>query len=265
MSSDISVFVTSSLTSSERRISPNWTLSHFKVKLEQITGIPPANQKLLVYGSSNSPDYQLLKSIGSESSATLSQFDFLKPFVRIHVDDTNPNPELEELAKSSQQEMENISGADILNSGKYIGTGYEDKQDTVLKWKEKNQLGRFNPEYKEKQQQELENNIQCSSKIAVGARCRIKPDSSITVERRGTVRYVGKIPEITSTGAEFPWVGIELDEPLGKNDGSIKGKKYFSCNAKYGSFAKPTNVEIGDFPSLMDELMDSDDDINEEL
>lgn len=112
--------------------------------------------------------------------------------------------------------------------------------------------------------------------IAVDARAIILPSSPPHI-RRGTVRFVGPVPAIPVTGpgrelereGELPadlqpiWVGIELDEPTGKNDGSVGGKRYFECLDKRGAFVKPDKVQIGDFPPL--DLDDELDDLMEEI
>ncbi|GMF50926.1 unnamed protein product [Phytophthora fragariaefolia] len=53
----------------------------------------------------------------------------------------------------------------------------------------------------------------------------------------GFVRFLGEI-----MGVKGVWVGIELDEAYGKNDGSVKGRYYFRCKPKHGVFARPHQV-----------------------
>lgn len=110
--------------------------------------------------------------------------------------------------------------------------------------------------------------------ITVFRRAIILPSSPPHI-RRGVVRFVGPVPTIPVPGVgreleldgELPadlqpiWVGIELDEPTGKNDGSAGGRRYFDCLEKRGVFVKPEKVEIGDFPPLaldedLEELME---------
>jgi len=43
---DIPLRITSENSSSERRMTPSWTIGQLKAKLEPITGIPPLSQKL---------------------------------------------------------------------------------------------------------------------------------------------------------------------------------------------------------------------------
>lgn len=51
--------------------------------------------------------------------------------------------------------------------------------------------------------------------------------------------FSGKIAFIGETKfAPGEWAGIVLDEPVGKNDGSVTGVRYFQCEAKRGVFAR---------------------------
>lgn len=69
--------------------------------------------------------------------------------------------------------------------------------------------------------------------------------------------YVGEVAEIPSgVGA---WIGVKLDEPTGKNDGSISDKRYFTCAHNCGVFVRPERIEVGDFPPLsLDDELDED-------
>ena len=53
----------------------------------------------------------------------------------------------------------------------------------------------------------------------------------------GTVKFIG-----TTEFAAGEWMGIELDEKQGKNNGSVKGKTYFDCKPEHGLFVRPTAV-----------------------
>jgi dynactin 1 len=58
-------------------------------------------------------------------------------------------------------------------------------------------------------------------------------------EQTGTIRYLGSTSFQTGK-----WVGVELDEPNGKNSGVVQGKRYFDCKNDHGMFVRPTNVKI---------------------
>ena len=55
--------------------------------------------------------------------------------------------------------------------------------------------------------------------------------------RRAIVRFVG-----TTHFADGDWIGIELDEATGKNDGAVQGERYFDCEQGYGMFIRPSAV-----------------------
>ncbi|XP_039634549.1 CAP-Gly domain-containing linker protein 2 isoform X3 [Perca fluviatilis] len=62
--------------------------------------------------------------------------------------------------------------------------------------------------------------------------------------KMGVIRYMGE-----TDFAKGEWCGVELDEPLGKNDGAVAGTRYFQCLHKFGLFAPIHKVIRIGFPS----------------
>ncbi|XP_055856881.1 dynactin subunit 1-like [Episyrphus balteatus] len=54
---------------------------------------------------------------------------------------------------------------------------------------------------------------------------------------KGRVAYVG-----VTNFAAGKWVGVILDEPKGKNNGTIKGYSYFKCADNHGVFVRPSQL-----------------------
>ncbi|XP_036792961.1 CAP-Gly domain-containing linker protein 1 isoform X1 [Oncorhynchus mykiss] len=64
--------------------------------------------------------------------------------------------------------------------------------------------------------------------------------------KAGVVRFMGE-----TEFAKAEWCGVELDEPLGKNDGAVAGTRYFQCLPRYGLFAPVHKVTRIGFPSTL--------------
>ncbi|XP_029114233.1 CAP-Gly domain-containing linker protein 4 isoform X3 [Scleropages formosus] len=71
-----------------------------------------------------------------------------------------------------------------------------------------------------------------SSSVCEGPPLRLGERVLVVGQRTGIVRFYGK-----TSFAPGIWLGIELDKPSGKNDGSVGGIQYFSCPPKHGSTA----------------------------
>ncbi|XP_031165965.1 dynactin subunit 1 isoform X1 [Sander lucioperca] len=59
--------------------------------------------------------------------------------------------------------------------------------------------------------------------------------------QHGTVAYIGN-----TLFASGKWVGVILDEAKGKNDGTVQGKRYFTCAENRGIFVRQSQIQLVD-------------------
>ncbi|KAI0806493.1 CAP Gly-rich domain-containing protein [Xylaria sp. FL0064] len=232
---DVPLLVTSENSSSERRITPSWSISQLKSKLEPVTGIPPSCQILKLKTSAN----ETIPIEAKNEDVTLLSNFHLAPYAELQIIDTRP--------PGARLNFNDTSGVE-----KYVMPveEYERKSDSVLAWKKAEKLGRFNPDAPSLEKAKVDaNKHEIESRgIAPGKRCRVGGDDA----RRGEIKFVGEVKEIP--GALGAWIGVHLDEPVGKNDGSIGGTRYWGVESslKHGVFVRPERVEVGDWPVLND-------------
>lgn len=224
-------FVNLSITSSgqesyciERRFHKGITIDEFKGKLELLTGGNPATMRVEVHDKNDKLICKL-----EEGQRFLGSYP-IDDNMRILVIDNFP---------CTAEQLDHVEKFEISDEE------YAKKTDTVKAFLEKNKLGKYNEEDMKKKAEEKEREEKAEEHLAslckVGDRCEVFVPSQ--PKRRATILYVGK-----TEFKEGWWIGVEYDEPLGKNDGSVGGKRYFECAPKYGGFVKPMHVKVGDFP-----------------
>ncbi|KAF1990688.1 hypothetical protein K402DRAFT_202077 [Aulographum hederae CBS 113979] len=234
---DVPVLISSDNSSSERRISPSWSVAQFRTRLEPITGVPASAQKLSVRVGSQ---HAFAIETANEETTQLAAFQ-LPAYAEIYVEDLRPP-------------NARINFTDTSNVEKYVmpDTEYESRTDSVLAWKKNKKLGRFDPNAPDKEEQKLralEQEVE-ERNITLNARARLLPPSDA---RLGTIAFIGPVPALPAG----LWIGVALDEPTGKNDGSVEGERYFECKPKCGVFVRPERVEVGDWG--VDDLMGEED------
>jgi tubulin-specific chaperone B len=154
---------------------------------------------------------------------------------------------------------------------------YATLSDSVLAWKKSHKLGRFDPSQKSAdelttERHEKDKAIVSQRGIEVGKRARVSKDDG----RRGEVQFVGTVEGLGGKReAGCVWVGVELDEPVGRNDGGVevevgegegeerqvrkeKRRLWQGRGEKYGVLVRPEKVEVGEEWTVVDDLMDED-------
>ncbi|KAG2469307.1 TBCB protein, partial [Polypterus senegalus] len=221
----VSVRLTSTLSSfeAERRFNRGLTLAELKCKLELVVGTPASSMELQLFSTTN----KFLMNMDNDE-ALLGSYP-VDDDCRIHVIDKSGAKigEFEDLSRVEKYELPD----DV----------YDKRTDSIRSFLKKKKAGRFKEEDMEKEAEKEAEEKAATENVTVGSRCEVTVPGQ--PRKLGTVMFVGK--------TEFKpgyWVGIKYDEPLGKNDGSVNGKRYFECQDKYGAFVKPQNITVGDFP-----------------
>ncbi|QRC96301.1 hypothetical protein JI435_012400 [Parastagonospora nodorum SN15] len=137
---DVPLIINSPNSSSERRISPSWTIAHLKSRLEPITGVPAGSQQLSLRVASQ--DAVPITAVDEEQTR-LTSFP-LQPYAEITVVDIRP--------PAARTDFSDLSAVD-----KYVmpSTEYETRTDSVLAWKKAQKLGRFDPNAPSIEQQKI--------------------------------------------------------------------------------------------------------------
>lgn len=115
-----------------------------------------------------------------------------------------------------QVEKYHISDADYMKRDDNYRKWKDGKVADDAEWTLEKELHKNDPDWKPKEHITDEDYMaDLAAKIKAGDRCEVSGG------RRGEVKYVGKCPELQSGF----WIGVNYDEPVGKNDGSVKGTR----------------------------------------
>ena len=161
----------------------------------------------------------------SGEEKTLTQLGVTRPGMRIHVRDLSGKIDM-------------FSEEALASVPKYVmpDEEYDARSGTYREYKKR--MAAVNPPPAEKTTADY-------PAITVGARCVTETG------HRGEVAFFG-----TVQGKPGLFVGVRLDDPMGKNNGAVDGVAYFEAMPKCGIFIRPEKIQVGDFPPV-----ESDDEI----
>lgn len=164
----------------------------------------------------------------------------------LHVDDRDPYSTI-----AKYQDIRNLKEED-----KFVMTDeqYDKREGTLRDHFRKNPAlkAKWLAEQGKKPAREDDEDKEWADNAKVGDRCEVSMSEG--GKERGTVAYVGKLHERPGY-----YIGTILDLPVGRNNGTVRGQKYFECSDGYGIMTWASRVEVGDFPEE-DFLASSDDD-----
>lgn len=192
-------------------------------------------------------------------------------------------------AESSPSSTVSTTGSNTENKDiAYAATTMEIRAIPIASGTDADASSTFGPNENERDK----TNTSSSNIIKLGARCQVEIG-----KRRGTVAWVGQLvmpmttpsskntnrenasnsinssnsdlaevannnnsndDDNTPKDCEDEWVGVLLDEPVGRNNGTLHNIFYFEAPPMHGAFVKRHGLQIGDFAPR--DILDDDDD-----
>lgn len=216
----------------EIRFDKRHTIAQIKAALEYRFGSPVANQSLTLKDDQNNIVAEM-----SNDASTLDSYGAVTGYL-IHVTDSDPCDLFTHLNDPNAVPKYEMSEED-----------YAHREDSFRNFKKK--MMAKNPNFMNAHNQAVVPDYQKEEADAINVDDRCQ---TLVGDKKGNVRFVGKVPEL----AGGFWVGIELDDQLGDNNGNIQGTQYFVCVLGHGMFIRPKEITVGDFPPEVDFDMDED-------
>jgi tubulin-folding cofactor B len=229
----------------ELRLDLSSTIADVKFKLSKHAGTTPNFMTLILKQGGTAiavmdDDSKMLGFYGVQSG------------MEIHIRDSDPN------SKAAGGWLENVN---LVKKYMISEEDYEACPNTVRRYK-RDKLAE-DPDWKPACQmadakaappkQVIPSGPETVEGMTVGDRCEVQPGA-----RRGQVMFVGEVEGLVGGGH---WVGVKFDEPVGNNDGCVRGKQIFQCEPKFGGLVRGRNVAVGDFPEVDEFATDSDEEL----
>ncbi|XP_049721636.1 kinesin-like protein KIF13B isoform X4 [Elephas maximus indicus] len=185
-----------------------------------------------------SPSQQTVREVSSATRQPGSPKDQMKPATSLELDISKPQfpPDLlsQSSAPTSPFRIQKVRTSELKSFTRMLGG------DSCSSSTEEEQLASGGSGDSNSGGQALEKlEVVSDSEEASEVPEWLKEGEYVTIgtNKMGIVRYIGP-----TDFQEGTWIGVELDLPSGKNDGSIGGKQYFKCNPGYGLLVKPSRV-----------------------
>lgn len=214
------------------RVDKKWTVGELKDKLYRQCGTPAHSQQLYVRSTPGGPVLQELR----DDNVTVGDARIRNGQV-IHVVDTDPHSlsaggNLEDTARVERYVMSDED--------------YDKRENTFKKYCEERRRNdpTWRPAAPDLHPMDVADE---PPQVKVGDRVEVFPGA-----RRGAVMFVGRDLDALPHGW---WIGVAYDEPVGKNDGAVKGTRYFTADPNCGGFIRPSKLKVGDYP-VVDDLDD---------